>query len=552
MGVREFQDFLIKKLSDFYEKTGIGGYAYDYTFLWYDGTSAYAQWHGWKRIKETLRMKYPEIVIDGRQLDMLYGPWIWLSGSYPHPTAADEQPESFNPFPDLHFDRVSGNRQRFTAYRYRVHDYCPTEIMPGFITHQTSRKEGDTPLTKSSNGSSDRPRLRMDAFRVRDWDYLGWKYSLFSSIATGGLNNIVSMIPARDMEEFQSFSEQDKSFFRNWIKWTTQNRKYLLNTRFIIGQPAIGRIDGTSAIVENRGFIFLFNPNARQMTAQFFVNQTIGLEQENAYVIREIFPEQNKFIGKTAAGIWQFDDLFSIKMDGASVKVFEILPLSDLGKNKAVLFNLQGKIQLNGNEISITDAKAEAGAVINPLVLLNEDIRISGVRVNNQNVNFIQNNNIIQFTVAFSGSHFSHMQQIGEYQPGFSGGTYTADISIPGRIFEQMEKRKQQWPINWTITDYKTPWLAPERLLLFVQIAEPQEDLDVKLLINDQQVKLQKAYTSIRRHPRCFVGWYTDISTLKPDTNHNFKLTLPQLRPGQFQGLFLENIETEYTADLIN
>ncbi|KKM01238.1 hypothetical protein LCGC14_1796390, partial [marine sediment metagenome] len=50
-----------------------------------DKTSFYAQWWGWRRIKETLRQKYPDIVIDGRQLDMLYGPWIWLSGSYPHP-----------------------------------------------------------------------------------------------------------------------------------------------------------------------------------------------------------------------------------------------------------------------------------------------------------------------------------------------------------------------------------------------------------------------------------------------------------------------------------
>lgn len=76
--------------------------------------------------------------------------------------------------------------------------------------------------------------------------------------------------------------------------------------------------------------------------------------------------------------------------------------------------------------------------------------------------------------------------------------------------------------------------------------------MDVTIFINDQDVKLQKAYTSIRRHPRCFVGWYADISTLEPDIKPNFKPTLPQLRPGQFQGLFLENIETEYTTNIIN
>ena len=42
----------------------------------------------------------------------LYGPWGWLAGSYSHPTFNDEQPESFMPFPDLHFDRVSADRER--------------------------------------------------------------------------------------------------------------------------------------------------------------------------------------------------------------------------------------------------------------------------------------------------------------------------------------------------------------------------------------------------------------------------------------------------------
>ncbi len=55
------------------------------------------------------------IVIDGRQTYQLYGPWSWLAGSYPHPTGNDEQPESFKPYPDLHFDRVSADRARFVG-----------------------------------------------------------------------------------------------------------------------------------------------------------------------------------------------------------------------------------------------------------------------------------------------------------------------------------------------------------------------------------------------------------------------------------------------------
>ncbi|MEO8624653.1 MAG: hypothetical protein ABI625_26460, partial [bacterium] len=138
LGNRALQDWLIDELVAFHDRTGIAGYSFDHTFLTYDGTSRYAQWWGWRRVMESLRRRIPDVVIDGRQAYHQYGPWSWLAGSYPHPTFNDEQPESFTPYPDLHFDRVSADRERYTAYRYRNHEFTPSELVPGFITHQTS------------------------------------------------------------------------------------------------------------------------------------------------------------------------------------------------------------------------------------------------------------------------------------------------------------------------------------------------------------------------------------------------------------------------------
>ena len=48
-----------------------------------------------------------------------------------------------------------------------------------------------------------------------------------------------------------------------------------------------------------------------------------------------------------------------------------------------------------------------------------------------------------------------------------------------------------------------------------------------------------------------FVGFYADVSDLKPDKRYKFELTLPDgLKPGQFQGMFFENVETEFTDHL--
>jgi hypothetical protein len=549
LGVRSFQDYLIENLSAFHERTGLGGYAYDYTFLWYDNTSFYAQWWGWRRIKETLRHKYPDIVIDGRQLDMLYGPWIWLSGSYPHPTAADEQPESFNPFPDLHFDRASANRQRFTAYRYRVNDYCPPELMPGFITHQTSRKEGDTPIKTSQGGKKGKVRLRLDSFRTRDWDYLGWKYSLISSIATAGFNHVVSMIPARDIEEFKHFSEADKKFFRDWLDWTDKNSPYLSKTRPIIGQPTIGLIDGTSAIINDNGYIFLFNPNARKMDAEFYLDQSIGLMSGERFTISELYPVEGKLIGKPGFGLWSYSDKVTISMDGASALVLKIDPVSNLLK-KPMLFNVKGNVEFEGNSLILTNVSGETGTLIEALVLTAGDQPVEAVEVNQKKINFYKNKNLISLDLKFSGSYFPQLKQIGKYSSDFYGGTLKETFKIPGRVFSQLEERKKQWPLPWTKEDYKTTWLVPERLLLFVQIAEVKEEMEIQLSINGEPIELNKAYTSIRRHPRCFVGFYADVSHLKPDEEYQAELILPDLKPGQFQGLFFENIETEYSSDI--
>ena len=538
LGIRSFQDYLIKTLGIFYERTGIGGYSYDYTFLWYEGTSRYEQWWGWRRVKDSLREKYPEIIIDGRQLDQLYGPWSWLSNSFPHPTSEDEQPESFTPFPDLHFDRVSADRQRYTAYRYRVNDYCPPALMPGFMFHQTPRMD-----TKEG-----KPFLQLEGFRRRDWDYLGWKYSLFSSIGTGGLNNVVNMIPARDIEEYKYFSETDKKFIRDWLNWTDTNRGYLLHTKFILGQPALGKVDGTTAISGDKGFIFLFNPNARRLTAEFLLNTSIGLSMQGNYEIKTLYPG-GQLIGPPGKGsYWKQGDLFRLEMDGASAVVLSLTPQNDK-ETVPRLMNLEGKCHVAGSTLYLEQVTGEAGAMVQWSVSLPESNKLAAVLINGKSVPFAQQGKIISGTIRFSGISFSPMQQAGNFDPEFTGGVYKTTINIPSWVTDQLKKRKKDWPIPWTPEDYKTTWLAPERLLYFVQVAEPADSMKVAIHIDGKPVELIKAYSSVRPNRNSFVGWYCDLSNLSVGQTHSVELSLPMLKAGQFQGMFFENIEKKITGD---
>ena len=72
---------------------------------------------------------------------------------------------------------------------------------------------------------------------------------------------------------------------------------------------------------------------------------------------------------------------------------------------------------------------------------------------------------------------------------------------------------------------------------------------------NGQPVELKKADADVDPLGReqTFVGFCADLSHLKPDPRHTVDCALPTgLPPGQFQGLFFENVAAEYTAELAN
>lgn len=537
-GVRSFQDWFIDKLVLFAKTYDVNGYSFDHWWIAYEGnaSSKYAQWYGCRRIMETLRRQLPDIVIDGRQQYHWFGPWTWLAGSYPHPMMSDEQPGSFKAFPDLHTDRVSANRTRYINYMLRVTQHTPIELVPGFITHQTQRNDR-------------KGTRRYDTFRAKDWDVPGWKYSLISSIGTAPMNHVINMIPARNEQEFKAFSEKDKHWFNGWMKWTDENRDILRNLRPIIGQPMLGRVDGTAAVKDGKGFIFLFNPNYRKLPAECVLDGSIGLTSGTAFVLKELYPRPGRLIGKPGKGVWSYGDTISLPIEGTRAMVLALEPANQ-PLDQPLLFNVTGSAVVKDETLVLNDVRGEVGVMEKVYVCLPEGTQVKKVAVNGRAMPFEQSGSVIGAGVRFAGKRFSHSQQIGAYDPDFTGKTYTGAISIPKRIFIQLEKRKKSWPVPYTEDDLEASWLGPYRLLLSIHIADAADSMDVSLRIDGEPVAVKKAYNSIygQGSRRTFMGFYADVSGLKPDVKHTFEVSLPELQPGQFQGLFFDNVETEYTS----
>jgi hypothetical protein len=535
-GLRSFQDWWLDKLLAFMRTTGAAGFSFDHWWIALDkASSKYAQWYGCRRVLEGLRREAFDAVVDGRQQYQNFGPWTWLAGSYPHPSLTDEQPESFKAFPDLHTDRVSANRQRFAAWVYSVERLTPPEIMPGFITHQSERND-------------EKDVMRRDRFRPRDWDVLGWKYSLLSSIGTAPFHHVVNFIPARDTEEFAALSDDDKAWFRKWLDWTDENARYLHALRPIIGPPAAGRVDGTAAVVEDRGIVFLFNPNPGSKEARFKLDGTIGLAKGEKIMIKELYPEEGRLVG-SPQGLWAFGGEVALTLPGREAAVYEIFPVP-AEITEPVLFNVRGAAEFRSSRCILTGVTSEVGASRPILVLLPPNTRVRALSVNGVAHPFKTGQGLITANVRFAGRAFGRSQAAGKVPAGFTGGQ--SRTTVPA-VFTQLAERKKSWPVAYTEDDLRAPWLGSWRLLLHIPIIESTDAMGVTLKINGVPVDVLKAYNSVYPHSpaRTFLGHYADFSRIRPDSPFDIEVSLPSLAPGRFEGVFFENVEPEYTQRIM-
>jgi hypothetical protein len=547
-GNRGFQDWFVDKLSVFAKRYGLGGFSFDHWWIAYDGaTSRYAQWYGCRRILSELRRRCPDIVIDGRQQYQYFGPWTWVGGTYPHPTSNDEQPGSFKANADLHTDRVSADKQRYTSYWYTVRNFTPVELNPGFITHQTQRS--------GLNG------FTTDPFRVKDWDVLGWRYSLLSTIATAPNNLVVNMIPARDLQENSALSKEDKAFFRHWMDWPDLHRDQVKNCRPILGPPMVGKGDGTAMIVKDHGTIFLFNPNYKPVQVEFGLDREIGLESGSTFRIRQIYPTAGLTLSSPRGGLWGWGDRFVYQLPAKAAWVLSIEPVEALPSLSLV--GITGQAHLSKGVLSINGVRGQVGSFVAGTAILRKSVPIHKLFVNGHTVAFIRDENGVSFALHFAGAAFAPFSAAIANDHG--GGSVTSDLNaaggseatgefvIPSWVDRQLTQRRQSWPVTYSTDDLLATWLGSDRLLLFIHIAEPKDSMVVSAKVDGIDLPLKKAYNSIYPEgaDRTFLGFYADLSKLARNVRHRISVSLPTgLKPGQFQGAFFENVEPELTGAL--
>ena len=572
----EFIQWLPETMLQFAEQTGAGGFSFDLTY-WEEQlpvASEYAQWAGWRNILSQLHTKRGGLgcggsrcLVDNRQANHAWGAWMWaLGGTYAEPLMSDEQPASWSFYEaDLHTDRLAGNKQRQVASAYRA-QFCPNDALPGFAFHQTDRD----PTALQEKICPGGGRCANHA-RTRDFDLLGYRYSLLSSIGSGGLNNILNMLPARDAQEFQLFPAEDLAFVRDWIGWADQHVSLLKLTRPLpsLAIPAQGVADGTIMLRgDNTGAMFLFNPTEREVTIGLPLSgdgaASLGFScvGSTAPVLVKHLSSSERTSAPYNLDVLHCSDVLRVTLPATSARVLEFEQWKPVSA-PLVLGSPSSQVTLHAGALAIVGAKGESGTPANLVVLLPPAATVTRVVVNGQQMPLFSSGQLhglpaVTVRGSWAGPRFRRAQEV---SPS-SGGTesWSGAFTVPQNVLDQLTARNVSYPVVYNTDpqdsdDANVPWLAPGRLLVFIKYDNPIDDtLNITGDVDGRPLLVRKAYNTIVRNAGRFIGHWADVTpVVTPGKQQTLTLQLPgpPAAPAMPRGVFFDNVETVFTDKLV-
>ena len=360
---------------------------------------------------------------------------------------------------DLHTDRLAGNKQRQVAQSYRE-AYCPNDALPGFAFHQTDRDPTNL-QTKVCPGPEGRCSNHS---RVRDFDLLGYRYSLLSSIGTGGLNNVLNMLPARDEQEFNLFPQEDLAFVHDWMAWTDQHVALLKLTRPVpsLAQHSTGMADGTIMLRgDNTGAMFLFNPTAREVNVSLPLSGdgSASLGFTCAAATMPILVRQLTSSERTAAAAYNLAvldcvDVLHLTLPATSARVLMFEQWAGASAVPLVLGSPYATaVADSAGTLTVSGAKGESGTPARLVVALPKGSpKVTRVVVNAQEVASFSSAPFrglaaVAVQGSWAGLRFRRAQEIlpgassssfrSEGSGGNGDGTWVGSFSVPQALFDR-------------------------------------------------------------------------------------------------------------------
>ena len=427
-----------------------------------------------------------DFIVHFDELTYRYCLQMWVAtGSYAEPLQSDEQPESWHAFtPDLHTARLTANRMREMNFDYRMNKLCPTLTAPGFFSHQSDMQNISGARAWDSNRF------------IRDFDIVGYKYALLSSVGSAGLNSVVNTLPARDAEEYNAFPEADLSFIRDWLKWTDTHRTLLRSQRPLPIAPGHGKIDGSFMfpgpfgvvcdVVTDPGcpgFIFLFNPNGQAMApaGPIALGANLGIDcavSGASATVREVYPQTNRTLAAMVAcgGLWTppivtgkgvlvVEVSFTTHAPSSSEEEKEEQAVEET-PSSPVLVGVEGQVSYDADSgvLALTDLRGEKGStrrvqVVGLAGLVLTAVTLNGAKLHDADYENQDQDSCVSLKLRFgAGPPFAPSQALTGH---WAAGNFSGSFAVPSWVFTQLAGRNKTYPIQWNQNDLSGAYITP-------------------------------------------------------------------------------------------
>jgi hypothetical protein len=112
---------------------------------------------------------------------------------------------------------------------------------------------------------------------------------------------------------------------RKWKRWGTEHMAFLRDRVDLFGQPCRkDGIDGSAHVIDDRGYIFVFNPSSELCWGSIPLNQMIGLNKRGNYSFAEISGDQ-----PSRAGVYASGDNFVFSIPAKKAALYELMPTQE-------------------------------------------------------------------------------------------------------------------------------------------------------------------------------------------------------------------------------
>ena len=511
---------------------GNGSFCYSADHGHIPGKGTYKGWREATRLTGRLKSEFPNTILMAFYGRKEYG--LWGLKNFDIHESYWEQTILYGAtkHADLHDDRINADGARYQSWWNENFRFLPTGMNHALV-HRIGENSYDSRLPKA-------------------WDHLGWRYSLMSAIASSG--NAIACILPEELSDVPEF----KMFYAKWLGWARKNIEYVRYNVTFGDQVRPGGVDIHARIKGDHGFIFLCNPGPRPARTEFSLDRTIGLRQEGRYILKELYPAENRFYFDQThhRGVYGMGDSVSFTVPAYEICLLELSRFEQ--GTMPLVFGVGGEIRRNGDSVMVEAVKSQPGETAEVILLSGAAPSNPAVAINGKRVLLEERGGYWGSTIQFAGATLPRALDdwrtpYGEkfdfpFHQGADDLTLQTSVFLHGSIREilshavppnladfdgLLESWRETLPHTFT-------WARPDRLWWAVPFTDADDVREVTARCNGKELALQWFAPRDRPNGSRVIAYVDITEAVSFGASNKIEIRLKGLGANQFLGPFLD------------